>query len=66
MATILWVDDEPEMQEVHGENLHDEYGHSVIAVTTLDEALRAAKATRFDLLVTDKNLGAHRGILLPS
>ena len=61
MAKILVVDDEPLILKITSEILRDK-GHSVTAVAALDEALRCAKSLTYDLIITDKNLGSHRGI----
>ena len=61
MANILVIDDEPLILEITSEILRDK-GHSVTAVAAPDEALRCTKSLTYDLIITDKNLGSHRGI----
>ena len=52
MATILVVDDEPNIREVVGLYLHRE-GHSVVEASDGEEALRCARQQPPDLVVLD-------------
>ena len=61
MANILVVDDEPLILKTTCDILRDK-GHSVTAVAAPDEALRCTKSLTYDLIITDKNLGSHRGV----
>jgi len=63
MIRILFVDDDSDYLEVTSELLQRVYGHRVTSVEDLGSALAEARSSRFDCLVTDKNLGRSRGVM---
>jgi DNA-binding NtrC family response regulator len=62
-ARVLIVDDEPLVLEVLSELLEDE-GLTVVTAESAEKAWPLIEASRFDLLVTDKNLPGESGIEL--
>jgi len=62
MADILVVDDE-EDSAYAARRLLECRGHSVEVQHGLADALRAVKSARYDIVVTDKNLGGRRGVV---
>lgn len=62
MSKILLVDDDPDVLKEVTEALNDE-GHFVTSVSDLGSALREARMLKEgNVVVTDKNLGRHRGV----
>ncbi len=56
MAHILFVDDEPAIRETLPKILATQ-GHTVVAAATVAEALGYITSERFDLLISDLNIG---------
>lgn len=63
MATVLLVDDDIDYLEAETEALRELGGFDVSPVSDLAEAIRAARSGTFGILVTDKNIGGHRGLV---
>ena len=62
MSKVLLVEDDPDVLHEVSTILNDN-GHSVTAVKDLGTALREAQMLREgSIVVTDKNLGGHRGV----
>jgi len=62
MAYILFVEDDKKNRETHAELFRLE-GHIVKEAPNLESALEEAKyLTEGSVVITDKNLGSHRGI----
>ncbi|MBA2689811.1 MAG: response regulator [Burkholderiales bacterium] len=61
MASILVVDDSTTMRQMVGFTLVSA-GHNVVEVADGNEAVEAAKAKRFDLVITDVNMPGMNGI----
>ena len=62
MADVLVVDDE-EDSAYAARLLLEQRGHLVEVQHDLAGALRAVKSGRYDVVVTDKNLGGRRGVV---
>jgi len=62
MADVLVVDDD-EFGAYAIRRLLEQSGHSVEVQHGLAGALRSVRSLRYDAVVTDKNLGGHRGVV---
>jgi DNA-binding NtrC family response regulator len=62
--SILIVDDDPRVLDALERALKQAGQREVVALGTFDEARRALRAGRFDVLITDVRLGAFNGLQL--
>ena len=62
--SILIVDDDPRVLDALERALKQAGLREVVALVTFDDARRALRAGRFDVLITDVRLGAFNGLQL--